>query len=166
MEAACDVAGRDTDLCRVWAKRRAACSTPSESEESLLAQCRADWGDYPNRAAPCFVAELGTCLAKDCGSDDKCYSDAIVANDPSVVDIDRYRACSASPTETGCDDLVVGFLAACLTRVHECSVFDDLCSAIVTMKQPYRGVGEACIELDCGEIEGCFYASMGRTKPD
>jgi len=163
--AACEVAGRDTDVCRVWVKRTLACSAPTESEATLLAQCRSDWEDYPNRVAPCFVAELGECLARDCGSDDICYTDAIVANDPSVVDIDRYRACTASTTATGCDDLVVGFLKDCLARAHECSVFDDLCASIVTMKQPYRAQGEACLQRSCDELEGCLYASMGRTKP-
>jgi len=172
--SACDVAGRDTDFCRVSVRRELACSAPTESEDSLLAQCRSRLEDYPNRLAPCFVAELGECLAADCGSDDKCYTDAIVANDPSVVDIERYRACSqavigkettASTPAAGCDDLPVGFLKACLERAHECSVFDDLCAGIVTMKQPYRGEGEACIERSCGEMAGCLYAAMGRTKP-
>jgi hypothetical protein len=162
--AACDVAGRETDLCRVWVRRSIACATQTGSEETLLAQCRSDWGDYPNRVAPCFVAEVGECLATGCGSDDQCYSDAIVANDPSVVDIERYRACTASATATGCDDLVIGFLKACLDRAHECSVFDDLCASIVAMKQPYRADGEACIQRSCGELEGCLYAAMGRTK--
>jgi len=163
--SACDVAGRDADMCRVTVKRRIACSAPTEAEDTLLAQCRAELEDYPNRLAPCFVAEFGECLATGCGSDDECYTDAIVANDPSVVDIERYRACIASGMATGCDDLPVGFLKACLERAHVCSVFDDLCAGIVTMKQPYRGEGEACLERSCDEMAGCLYAAMGRTKP-
>lgn len=172
--AACDVAGRDTDVCRVLVRSEIACSAPTESEETLLAQCRSSLEDYPNRVAPCYVAEMGECLAAGCESDDKCYTDAIVANDPSVVDIERYRACAepvfgwettASPIVMGCDDVAVGFLKACIERAHECSVLDDLCSSIVVMKQPYRGQGEACIQRSCGEIEGCMYAAMGRTKP-
>jgi hypothetical protein len=172
--AACEVAGRDTDFCRVSVRRELACSAPTESEDSLLAQCRSRLEDYSNRLAPCFVAEMAECLASSCGSDDKCYTDAIVANDPSVVDIERYRACAhpvfgrettASPIVTGCDDVAVGSLKACIERAHECSVLDDLCSSIVVMKQPYRGAGEACIERSCGEMAGCLYAAMGRTKP-
>ena len=172
--AACDVAGRDTDFCRVSVRRELACSTSTESEEALLAQCRTRLEDYPNRVAPCFVAELGECLASGCEGGDKCYTDAIVANDPSVVDVERYRACSepvfgrettASPIATGCDDLPVGFLKACIERAHECSVLDDLCSSVVAMKQPYRGESEACLERSCTELAGCLYTAMGRTKP-
>jgi len=171
--AACEIAGRETDLCRVMVRTQIACEAPTESEETLLGQCRSRLEDYPNRVAPCFVADLSDCLAKGCGGDDKCYSDAIVANDPSVVDIDRYRACSnpvfgrettATPTE--CGDVTAGFLKACIERAHECSVLDDLCSSVVAMKQPYRGDAEACIDRSCIEMAGCLYAAMGRTKPD
>lgn len=171
--ATCDVAGRETDLCRVEARRQIACSESTESEETLLAQCRARLEDYPNRTAPCFVAELGECFATGCGDDDKCYSDAIVANDPSVVDIERYRACTkpvfgreTSSTTAGCDDLPVGTLKACIDRAHECSTLDDFCSSIVAMKQPYRSAGEACVARGCDEFEGCLYAAMGITKPN
>src|SRR3954447_23988090 len=81
--ATCEVAARDTDLCTVAVRADMACESATESEEALIAQCRSRLGDYPNRVAPCFVAEWGTCLAMGCGNDDKCYSDAIVANDPS-----------------------------------------------------------------------------------
>lgn len=161
---ACEVAGRETDPCRVWVGWELACRSQTEPEATLLAQCRAESGDYPNRVAPCFVAELGDCLATTCGSDDECYSDAIVANDPSVVDIDRYRACKGSSDDTGCDDLTAGFIKTCLARVDECDVWDDLCASIATLKQPYRAEGEACLARDCAEVEGCFYAAMGR-KP-
>ena len=164
-DSACDVAGRETDVCRVWVKRRIACSASTDPEDTLLTDCRAHFEDYPNRVAPCFVAELGECLATGCGSDDQCYTDAIVANDPSVVDIERYRACNASDMATGCDDVVVGFLKECLERAKACSVFDDLCASIVTMKEPYRSDGEACLERSCTELEGCLYAAMGRTAP-
>jgi len=171
---ACDVAGRDTDVCRVSVRSELACSGSTQSEDAPIAQCRTRLEDYPNRVAPCFVAELGECLASGCGSDDKCYTDAVVAYDPSVVDIERYRACeqplldretTASPVATGCDDLTVGFLKACIERAHECSALDDLCTSIVTLKQPYRSAGEACLERSCDELEGCLYAALGRTKP-
>lgn len=171
--AACELAGRETDLCRVAVRRHIACEAPTESEETLLGRCRSSLEDYPNRVAPCFVAELADCLAKGCGGDDKCYSDAIVANDPSVVDIESYRACAdpvfgreTTATPTGCDDLTTGFLKACIERAHECSVLDDLCSSVVAMKQPFRGDAEACIDGSCTAMEGCLYAAMGRTKPD
>jgi hypothetical protein len=170
--AACDVAGRETDLCRVTVSRQIACEAPTESEETLLGQCRSRLEDYPNRVAPCFVAELGDCLAKGCGNDDKCYSDAIVANDPSVVDIEAYRACTdpvfgreTTATPMSCDDPTAGFLKACIERAHECSVLDDLCSSVVAMKQPYRGDAEACIDRSCTEMAACLYAAMGRTEP-
>ncbi len=162
---ACDVAGRETDVCQVWVNRKITCSAATESEATLLAQCHTEMEDYPNRAAPCFVAEYSECLGTSCGSDDKCYSDAIVANDPSVVDIERYRACSASTPNTDCANLTAGFIKACLARVDECDVWDDLCASIATLKQPYRAEGEACLERDCAEMEGCFYAATGRTKP-
>jgi hypothetical protein len=132
ISAACDAAGRETDLCRVTVRRKIACEVPSESEETLLGRCRSSLEDYPNRVAPCFVAELADCLATGCGSDDKCYSDAIVANDPSVVNIESYRACThpvfgreTTATPTGRDDPTAGFLKACIERAHECSVLDD-----------------------------------------
>ena len=99
-----------------------------------------------------------------CEDDDLCLSDAIVANDPSVVDIDSYRACRASPANRGCDDLTAGFLKACIARANECDAFDDLCASIVAMKQPYRVEAEACLQRSCAELEGCFYAAMGRTE--
>jgi len=157
------VAGRDTDLCRVWVQRSIACDAPTESEETLIEQCHADWEDYPNRVASCFVAELSDCAA-NCNNDDDCFSNAIVANDPSVVDIERYRACIDSPAATGCDDLTVGFLKECIERAHDCYVWDDLCASIVAMKQPYRAEGEACLARTCTEMEGCLYTAMGRTK--
>jgi hypothetical protein len=167
------VAGRETDLCRVTVRAQIACDAATESEETLLGQCRSRFEDYSNRVAPCFVAELADCLAKGCGSDDKCYSDAIVANDPSVVDIETYRACAhpvfgrdTTATPTDCDDPTAGFLKACIERAHECSVLDDLCSSVAAMKQPYRGDAEACIDRSCTEMAGCLYAAMGRTKPD
>ena len=170
---ACDVAGGETDLCRVTVRRQSACEAPTESEETLLGQCHSSLGDFPNRVAPCFVAQLADCLEKGCGSDDNCYSDAIVANDPSVVDMDTYRACphpvfgrETTATPTGCDDPTAGFLKACIERAHECSVLDDLCSSVVTMKQPYRGDAEACVDRSCTEMAGCLYAAMGRTKPN
>lgn len=168
---ACEVAGRETDFCGVLAQQAIACSESTEPAETLIAQCHARLEDYPNRVAPCFVAELGDCLATGCGSDDKCTSDALVANDPSLVNMERYRSCAdpkigreTSATETVCDDFVAGSLEACLDRTHECSVLDDLCTSLVAMKQPYRGNGEACIQGSCDELEGCLYAALGRTK--
>jgi len=169
--AACDIAKRETDLCRVTVRRQIACEAPTESEETLLGQCRSSLEDYPNRVAPCFVAELGDCLAKGCGSDDNCYTDAIVANDPSVVDIEIYRECTnpvfgreTTATPTGCDDPTAGLLKGCIERAHECSVLDDLCSSVVATKQPYRGDAEACLDRSCTEMAGCLYAAIGRTK--
>ena len=131
-------------MCRIWVQQRISCEAPPESEETLLAQCRSEWEDYPNRVAPCFAAEYGECAPMECANDDMCYVKAIVANDPSVVNIERFRACTMPPPAPDCDDLPAGFLKACLDRVDECNVFDDLCSRIATLKQPYRSEGEAC----------------------
>jgi len=105
-------------------------------------------------------------MGTSCGSDDECYSDAIVANDPSVVDIERYRACKASSDGSGCDDLTAGFLEACFARAEERDVWDDLCATVATLKQPFRAEGEACLARDCAEVEACFYTATGRTKPN
>lgn len=44
-------------------------------------------------------------------------------------------------------------------------MFEDLCASIVTLKQPYRADGEACIARSCAEVEGCLYAALGGTNP-
>jgi hypothetical protein len=158
----CAVAGRETDLCKVWVRRELSCSTPSpaQSEAMLLDLCQADWGGYSERVAPCFVAELGDCLASGCGSDDECYSDALVTYDPSLVDTELYDRCRTTPDAAGCEDVIRGFLRACLARADECDVFDDLCSSVAAMEQPYRADGEACLARSCAELEACFYAAM------
>lgn len=164
---ACDVAGRETDLCRIWVRREIACGTATQSEEELLARCRSDWTEYPSRVAPCFVAELGECLGAACEDDeDGCYMDALVANDPSVVDSSRYEACRTTEQATGCDDLPRGYLKECISRAQECKAFDDLCASTVALREPYRADAEACIARSCDDFEGCLYAAMGRTPPE
>ncbi|HET9957039.1 MAG TPA: hypothetical protein VFQ61_21230 [Polyangiaceae bacterium] len=138
----------------------------TESEEALLAKCHSDWGSYPERVASCFVGTLGECLAAGCeGDDDGCYTDALVAYDPSIVDIDSYEACRSSDDAAGCDDLTRGYLKDCLARTDECNVWDDLCASAVALKQPYRGEAEACLSRSCEELEACLYAAMGRRAP-
>ena len=81
-----------------------------------------------------------------------------------LVRVSHRPAASRSKERVRTKD--AGFLKACIERAHECSVFDDLCSSVVAMKQPYRGDAEACIGRSCTEMAGCLYTEMGRTKPD
>lgn len=159
----CEVAGRETDFCRLRVQRYLACDAVTDSEQTVLARCRADWGEYTNRVAPCFVAELSECLTSSCDSDDACYTDAMVTYDPSLVDAELYWECREGDEEAGCDDLARGFLLECLTRARACDGSENLCVGAAVMKPAYRDQAEACLARPCEEFDACLYVAMGRS---
>lgn len=156
----CLDAASSGSLCDTLVDHFARCAAGGVSREHLIEDCRATWGDYSDRANGCFLSELSGCMGGPCEGVDaeRCFREATVASDPDSFDARTGAACASDGDCDGRDD---GWMGRCVDKLEGCSKTGDLCATAVSLKRPFRGQVDGCLEEGCATLEDCIYAAMG-----
>lgn len=148
-------------LCDATASYEVRCGNAGFERSQAQAECRERTGDFEERLDPCFVRAYADCLdAAACGELDACFGKAVAVVDPTSVDSDALAACDAGE-ESACDRVTSGVLRECLDRAMECSTWDDPCTNLIILQEPYRSRAESCLAGPCEQLADCLSDAGG-----